>query len=64
MKRELLKRNWLEGNGCYFKEINSDIWYYNISAHSFSIEENHCGISEYVCEGDLENLEKIEKGEF
>ncbi|WP_297419722.1 hypothetical protein [Clostridium sp.] len=64
MKDLLTDRNWKEGNNCFFKKMGQDTWYYNIEANTFSVDGNNCGIQEYVCEGSIHNLEKIENDEF
>lgn len=60
MIERLIELGWKEGNECYFKTFGDDIWYYNIEANTFSIEENCCGVEQYICEGSIDNLEKIE----
>lgn len=67
MNNELIEKlvgnDWREGNGCYFKDKYGTRWYYNIEPNTFSYSDSY-GIEEYLCKATLEELEKIERGEY
>lgn len=64
MKNELIKRNWIEGNECYYKDIDNARYYYNESVNTFSYEDDNSGVIEYLCEGSMDELEKIENKQY